>query len=80
MSRNQMPPRRNLTPLKTMPTQLDRIEQNQKLILAGQEQTRAMLAALLDALADEGDDDEPQFDLDGNLIENFERDENDSLD
>lgn len=78
MGRNQMPPRRNPTSQKMMPTQLDRIEQNQKLILAGQEQTRAMLAALLDSLADEGD--EPQFDLDGNLIENFERDDNESLD
>lgn len=44
--------------------QLDRIE--------------AKLDALLDALADEGD--EPQYDLDGNLIEGGERDENESLD
>lgn len=48
-----------------MKEQLDRIE--------------AKLDALLDALADEGDD-EPQYDLDGNLIENFERDDNESLD
>ena len=39
----------------------------------------AKLDALLDALA-EDEDDEPQFDLDGNLIENFERDDNESLD
>lgn len=49
-----------------MKEQLDRIE--------------AKLDALLDALADEGDEDEPQYDLDGNLIENVERDENESLD
>lgn len=36
------------------PTQLDRIE--------------AKLDALLDALADEGDDEQPQIDLDGNEI------------
>ncbi|NGR09396.1 hypothetical protein G5B41_17790 [bacterium SGD-2] len=40
----------------------------------------ASLDLLVEALADEGDDDEPQFDLDGNLIENFERDDNESLD
>ena len=49
-----------------MKEQLDRIE--------------AKLDALLDALADEGGDDEPQYDLDGNLIEGGERDENESLD
>ena len=56
-----------------MKEQLDRIERNQRRI-------ESKLDALLDALADEGDDDEPQYDLDGNLIENFERDDNDSLD
>ena len=48
-----------------MKEQLDRIE--------------AKLDALLEALAEE-DDDEPQYDLDGNLIENFEHDDNESLD
>ncbi len=48
-----------------MEEQLDRIE--------------AKLDALLDALADE-DEEEPQFDLEGNLIEGGERDENESLD
>lgn len=48
-----------------MKEQLDRIE--------------AKLDALLEALAEE-DEDEPQYDLDGNLIESGERDDNESLD
>ena len=48
-----------------MKEQLDRIE--------------AKLDALLEALAEE-DDDEPQYDLDGNLIEDRERDQSESLD
>lgn len=47
---------------------------------AQMDRIEAKLDALLDALADEGDDDEPQYDLDGNLIEGGERDENESLD
>jgi hypothetical protein len=46
--------------------QLDRIE--------------AKLDALLGALVEEGPDEEPQYDLDGNLIEGGERDETQSLD
>lgn len=50
-----------------MKEQLDRIE--------------AKLNALLEALADEDEDEgEPQYDLDGNLIETSERDDNESLD
>lgn len=45
---------------------------------AQMDRIEAKLDALLEALADE--DDEPQFDLDGNLVENFERDDNESLD
>ncbi|NYT25393.1 hypothetical protein H0A73_17470 [Alcaligenaceae bacterium] len=48
-----------------MKEQLDRIE--------------AKLDALLEALAEE-DEDEPQYDLDGNLMEGGERDESQSLD
>ncbi len=39
----------------------------------------AKLDALLEALAEEGDGEEPQHDLDGNLIEGGERDETASL-
>lgn len=42
-------------------TQLDRIEANQTEI-------KAMMAALLDALADEAEDEDPGFDLDGNPL------------
>lgn len=52
--------------------QLNRIEESQKRI-------EAKLDALLDALSEE-DDDEPQYDLDGNLMEGGERDESQSLD
>lgn len=53
-------------------TQLNRIEESQQRI-------EAKLGALLEALVDE-DEYEPQYDLDGNLIEGGERDENESLD
>jgi len=47
------------------PTQLDRIE--------------AKLDALLEALAEEGDEEEQQYDLDGNLVDGGERDQSESL-
>ena len=47
------------------PTQLDRIE--------------AKLDALLEALAEEGEEEEQQYDLDGNLIEVGEQDASGSL-
>lgn len=72
MSRNQMPPRRNLTPQKMGPSQLDRIE-------AGQARIEAKFDALLDALADD-ENDGLNCDLDGNPLEGGERDEGKSLD
>ena len=53
-------------------TQLNRIEEGQKRI-------EAKLDALLEALAEDAEEDEQQFDLDGNLIDNTERDENEPL-
>lgn len=49
-----------------MKEQLDRIE--------------AKLDALLDALADEYDEEDQQLDLDGNPLDDVERDANESLD
>ncbi|TCU97315.1 hypothetical protein EV686_106198 [Paracandidimonas soli] len=66
MSRNQMPPRRNPTPRKMKPSQLDRIE--------------AKLDALLDILAEDVGDEGVRYDLDGNPLKGGERDETQSLD
>lgn len=62
-----------------MKKQLDRIEERLAHIEAENGRILACLDLLLETLADQ-DDEEPQYDLDGNLIENFERDENESLD
>jgi len=63
-----------------MQEQLNRIERNQRRIEKKLDNTRGLLMQLLEALTDEEDEDEPQHDLDGNLIEGGERDENESLD
>ncbi len=47
--------------------QLDRIEAHQRQIMADQAEIKTMLVALLDALADE-DEEDPGFDLDGNPL------------
>lgn len=53
--------------------QLNRIEESQKRI-------EAKLDALLEAVAEEDDEEEQQFDLDGNPLEIVERNQNESLD
>lgn len=53
-------------------SQLNRIEQ-------GIARLEAKVDALIEALADEGDEEEEQYDLDGNLIDSAERDENEPL-
>lgn len=48
-------------------TQLDRIEAHQRQTMADQAEIKTMLVTLLDALADEGDE-EHGHDLDGNPL------------
>lgn len=63
-----------------MQEQLDRIEARQKQILEELARNSAALAAVLDALSEDGEEEGPQYDLDGNLIERGERDQSQSLD
>lgn len=59
--------------LKNIERRLAQIENRLGRIEAGH-------ALLVEALAEEGEDFEPEYDLDGNLVEGGERNENESLD
>lgn len=61
-------------------SQLSRIEERLARIEAENGQILASLGLLLEALVEEGEDEEPQFDLDGNPLQVVERDQNESLD
>lgn len=61
-------------------SQLSRIEERLARIEAENGQILASLGLLLEALVEEGEDEEPQFDLDGNPLQVVERDQDESLD